>query len=149
MPICIPDQCAECIEPPKSSGEEIILTSIAPEAHVPFITAATLFLNGSNDHHGGHERGLESFKKFPKDVPWSFAIQARGHHDRVGTQRQRTPRPVPRHQCDPARLRRKDRDQGCGACAERCGLAAQDWNRRRVDELLKFDTLAIAHADCG
>jgi dienelactone hydrolase len=69
------------VEPPKSPGEEIILASIAPEAHVPFITAATLFLNGSNDHHGGHERGLESFKKFPKDVPWSFAIQARGHHD--------------------------------------------------------------------
>jgi dienelactone hydrolase len=69
------------VEPPKSSGEEIILASIAPEAHVPFITAATLFLNGSNDHHGGHERGLESFKKFPKNVPWSFAIQARGHHD--------------------------------------------------------------------
>ncbi len=69
------------VEPPKSSGEEIILASIVPEAHVPFITAATLFLNGSNDHHGGHERGLESFKKFPKNVPWSFAIQAREHHD--------------------------------------------------------------------
>jgi dienelactone hydrolase len=69
------------VEPPKSPGEEIILASIAPETHVPFITAATLFLNGSNDHHGGHERGLESFKKFPKNVPWSFAIQARGHHD--------------------------------------------------------------------
>jgi dienelactone hydrolase len=69
------------VEPSKSSGEEIILASIVPEAHVPFITAATLFLNGSNDHHGGHERGLESFKKFPKNVPWSFAIQARGHHD--------------------------------------------------------------------
>lgn len=69
------------VEPPKSSGEEIILASIVPEAHVPFITGATLFLNGSNDHHGGHERGLESFKKFPKNVPWSFAIQARGHHD--------------------------------------------------------------------
>lgn len=69
------------VEPPKSPGEEIILASIVPEAHVPFMTAATLFLNGSNDHHGGHERGLESFKKFPKNVPWSFAIQARGHHD--------------------------------------------------------------------
>ena len=69
------------VEPPKSPGEEIILASIVPEAHVPFITAAALFLNGSNDHHGGHERGLESFKKFPKNVPWSFAIQARGHHD--------------------------------------------------------------------
>jgi len=69
------------IEPPRSPGEEIILASIAPEAHVPFITAATLFLNGSNDHHGGHERGLESFKRFPEAVPWSFAIQARGQHD--------------------------------------------------------------------
>lgn len=69
------------VEPPKTPGEEIYLRSIAPEAHVPDITAATLFLNGSNDHHGGHERGLESFKKFKPGVPWSFAIQARGHHD--------------------------------------------------------------------
>lgn len=68
-------------EPPKTPGEEIYLRSVAPEAHVPDITAATLFLNGSNDHHGGHERGLESFKKFKPGVPWSFAIQARGHHD--------------------------------------------------------------------
>jgi hypothetical protein len=67
--------------PKKTPGEQIYLASIAPEAHVPYITAATLFLNGSNDHHGGHERGLESFKKFPPGVPWSFAIQARGHHD--------------------------------------------------------------------
>ena len=69
------------IEPPKSSGEEVYLAAIAPEAHVPHMTAATLFLNGSNDHHGGHERGLQSFKQFRPDVPWSFAIQARGHHD--------------------------------------------------------------------
>ncbi len=69
------------VEPPKTPGEEIYLRSVAPEAHVPDITAATLFLNGSNDHHGGHERGLESFKKFKPGVPWSFAIQARGHHD--------------------------------------------------------------------
>jgi dienelactone hydrolase len=69
------------VDPPKSSGEEIYLASVAAEAHVPFITAATLFLNGSNDHHGGHERGLESFKQFKPGVPWAFAIQARGHHD--------------------------------------------------------------------
>jgi dienelactone hydrolase len=69
------------VEPPKSPGEEIYLASIAPEAYVPYMTAATLFLNGSNDHHGGHERGLESFKRFKPGVPWSFAIQARGHHD--------------------------------------------------------------------
>ena len=69
------------VDPPKTSGEEIYLTSIAPEAHVPSITAATLFLNGSNDHHGGHERGLESFKQFKPGVRWAYAIQARGHHD--------------------------------------------------------------------
>ena len=69
------------VEPPKSSGEKIYLASIASEAYVPYMTAATLFLNGSNDHHGGHERGLESFKMFKSGVPWSFAIQARGHHD--------------------------------------------------------------------
>jgi dienelactone hydrolase len=69
------------VEPRRSPGEEVYLHSVAPEAHVPYITAATLFLNGSNDHHGGHERGLESFKRFRAEVPWSFAIQARGHHD--------------------------------------------------------------------
>jgi dienelactone hydrolase len=67
--------------PAKTSGEEIYLTSIAPQAHVPFVTAATLWLNGSNDHHGGHERGIESFKLFKPGVPWAYAIQARGHHD--------------------------------------------------------------------
>jgi hypothetical protein len=69
------------VEPTKTTGEEIYLAGIAPEAHVPYLTAATLFLNGSNDHHGGHERGLESFKHFPKGVPWDFAVQARGHHN--------------------------------------------------------------------
>ncbi len=69
------------VEPPKTPGEEIFLAGISPEAYVPYITAATLWLNGSNDHHGGHERGLESFKMFKKGVPWSFAVQARGHHN--------------------------------------------------------------------
>jgi dienelactone hydrolase len=69
------------VEPPKTPGEAIYLTSVAPQAHVPHMTAATLFLNGSNDHHGGHERGLESFKNFQPGVPWSFAVQARGHHN--------------------------------------------------------------------
>lgn len=74
------------VVPPKSAGESVFLESLAPEAHVPFLKAATLFLNGSNDHHGGHERGLESFKQFPSGVPWSFAVQARGHHntERIG-----------------------------------------------------------------
>jgi len=74
------------VEPPKSSGEKIYLAGIAPEAHVPYIKAPTLFLNGSNDHHGVFERGLETFKVFPKDVPWAFAVQVRGHHntERIG-----------------------------------------------------------------
>ncbi len=69
------------VAPPKSAGEGIFLSALAPEAYVPFITAATLWLNGSNDHHGGHERSLESFKRFRPGVPWAFAIQARGHHN--------------------------------------------------------------------
>ena len=69
------------VEPPKTPGEELYLATIAPQAHVPHMRAATLFLNGTNDHHGGHERGQESFKLFQKGVPWSFAQQARGHHN--------------------------------------------------------------------
>ena len=69
------------LEPPKTPGEELYLSTIAPQAHVPHMRAATLFLNGTNDHHGGHERGQESFKLFQKGVPWSFAQQARGHHN--------------------------------------------------------------------
>ncbi len=69
------------VEPPKTSGEELVLSAITPEAHAPYIKAATLWLNGSNDHHGGHERGEQNFKKFQSDVPWSFAHQARAAHD--------------------------------------------------------------------
>ena len=69
------------VEPAKTPGEEIFLAGMAPEAYVPYVTAATLFLSGSNDHHGGFERGLESFKMFKEGVPWAFAVQARGHHN--------------------------------------------------------------------
>ena len=68
-------------EPPKNARENVLLSCLSPEAYVPYVTAATLWLNGSNDHHGGHERGLESFKRFKPGVPGSFAIQARGHHN--------------------------------------------------------------------
>jgi dienelactone hydrolase len=68
-------------EPEKSPGEELYLAAIAPQAHAPYITAACLWLNGSNDHHGGHERGEQTFKMFNPEVPWSFAHQARGHHN--------------------------------------------------------------------
>ena len=67
--------------PQKTPGEELYLSAIAPQAHVPYIKAASLWLNGSNDHHGGHERGCETFKMFQPGVPWDFAIQARGHHN--------------------------------------------------------------------
>jgi len=69
------------VEPQMSPGEKIYLVGISPEAYVPHITAPMLFLNGSNDHHGQFERGLESFKLFMKGVPWAFAVQVRGHHN--------------------------------------------------------------------
>lgn len=77
---------APYIEPAKDSGEELYLSAIAPQAHAPFITAASLWLNGSNDHHGGHERSERIFKSFKPGVPWSFAVQAGGHHntDKLG-----------------------------------------------------------------
>jgi hypothetical protein len=68
-------------EPPITPGEKLHLATVESQAHAPYITAATLWLNGSNDHHGGHERGEQTFKMFKPGVPWSFAIQARGHHN--------------------------------------------------------------------
>ncbi|HML74346.1 MAG TPA: prolyl oligopeptidase family serine peptidase [Anaerohalosphaeraceae bacterium] len=68
-------------EPPMTAGEKLFLATVESQAHAPYITAATLWLNGSNDHHGGHERGEQTFKMFKSGVPWSFAIQARGHHN--------------------------------------------------------------------
>ena len=68
-------------EPEKTSGQQLYLSAVAPQAHAPHITAASLWLNGSNDHHGGHERGCETFKNFKPEVPWDFAVQARGHHN--------------------------------------------------------------------
>ena len=67
--------------PEMSTGEQLYLSAIAPQAHAPYIGAASLWLNGTNDHHGGHERGAEIFKRFNADVPWDFAHQARGHHN--------------------------------------------------------------------
>ena len=65
----------------KTSGQELYLSAVAPQAHAPHIKAASLWLNGSNDHHGGHERGCDTFKNFKPGIPWDFAIQARGHHN--------------------------------------------------------------------
>jgi dienelactone hydrolase len=67
--------------PAKNAGEDLYLSAIAPQAHAPYITAASLWLNGTNDHHGGHERGEQTFKMFKPGVPWDFAHQARGHHN--------------------------------------------------------------------
>lgn len=69
------------VEPPMTPGERLFLATVEAQSHAPYITAATLWLNGSNDHHGGHERSEQTFKQFRPDVPWSFAIQARGHHN--------------------------------------------------------------------
>ena len=66
---------------PQTPGQKLFLTGLAPQAHAPYIQAASLWLNGSNDHHGGHERGCDTFKDFKPSVPWDFAVQARGHHN--------------------------------------------------------------------
>jgi len=68
-------------EPEKTLGERLYLSALAPQAHAPHITAASLWLNGTNDHHGGHERGEQIFQRFQPNVAWSFAHQPRGHHD--------------------------------------------------------------------
>lgn len=68
-------------EPKKTLGEELYLQTIAPQAHAPYINAAVLWLNGTNDHHGGHERSEHIFKDLPATTPWDFALQARGHHN--------------------------------------------------------------------
>ncbi len=68
-------------EPPMTAGEKLVLDTVESQSHAPYITAASLWLNGSNDHHGGHERGEQTFKLFRPGVPWAFAIQARGHHN--------------------------------------------------------------------
>jgi len=68
-------------EPAKAPGQELYLSAVAPQVHCPHITAATLWLNGSNDHHGGHERAGQTFAMFKPGVPWDFAVQARGHHN--------------------------------------------------------------------
>ena len=67
--------------PEKTPGEKLYLKSIAPQAHAPYIHAACLWLNGTNDHHGGHERSEHIFRDLPKSTPWDFALQARGHHN--------------------------------------------------------------------
>ncbi len=73
-------------EPPMTPGEKVYLATVECQAHAPYMTAATLWLTGSNDHHSGHERGETTFKQFPPHVPWSFAVQARGRHntDKLG-----------------------------------------------------------------
>lgn len=68
-------------KPAMSSGESLFIQTVEAQAHAPYISAPTLWLTGSNDHHSGHERGGETFKMFKPSVPWSFAVQARGHHN--------------------------------------------------------------------
>lgn len=68
-------------KPPMTPGEKLFLATVEAQSHAPYVTAATLWLTGSNDHHGGHERSETTFNLFKPGVPWSFAVQARGHHN--------------------------------------------------------------------
>ncbi|NME70742.1 NPCBM/NEW2 domain-containing protein [Flammeovirga aprica] len=68
-------------ESAQDPGEKLYLSCIAPQSYAPYIKVPALWLSGTNDHHGGHERSEHIFKSFSKNVPWDFALQARGHHN--------------------------------------------------------------------
>ena len=67
--------------PEPNAGEILYLAHISPQAHAPHMKAATLWLNGTNDHTGGHERGETSFTQFQPNVPWAYAHDPRRHND--------------------------------------------------------------------
>ncbi|HUU93470.1 MAG TPA: dienelactone hydrolase family protein [Phycisphaerae bacterium] len=68
-------------KPAPNKAQQVYLAGIAPQAYAPYINCPALFLNGTNDHHGGHERGHDTLKALPKGIPHAVAHQARGGHD--------------------------------------------------------------------
>lgn len=67
--------------PEPDEAQRIYLAALAPQAYAPYIDCPALFLNGTNDHHGGHERGHDTLGGLPDGVPRAVAHQARGHHN--------------------------------------------------------------------
>ncbi len=68
-------------QPGPNEAQQVYLAGIAPQAYAPYINCPALVLNGTNDHHGGHERGHDTLKALPDGIPYAVAHQARGHHN--------------------------------------------------------------------
>ncbi|MHC4502028.1 MAG: alpha/beta hydrolase family protein [Planctomycetota bacterium] len=67
--------------PAPNEAQQVYLAGLAPQAYAPYVDCPALFLNGTNDHHGGHERGHDTLKALPRGIPYAVAHQARGHHN--------------------------------------------------------------------
>lgn len=65
------------------SGEKLYLNAIAPESEARYTKVPILLINGSADHHGGHDRVDDTFDKIPTGVPWDFSHDANKMHDVV------------------------------------------------------------------
>jgi dienelactone hydrolase len=63
------------------SGEKIYLNAIPPEVEAKYTTVPILLINGSADHHGGHDRVDDTFSKIPENVPWDFSHDANKGHN--------------------------------------------------------------------
>lgn len=63
------------------SGERIYLNAPTAEMEAKFTRVPILLINGSNDHHGGHDRVDDTFSKIPSGIPWDFSHDANKMHD--------------------------------------------------------------------
>jgi len=63
------------------SGEKIYLNSPTSEAMAKYARVPILLINGSADHHGGHDRVDDTFDKISPGVPWDFSHDANKGHN--------------------------------------------------------------------
>lgn len=67
--------------PAFTSGEKIYLNAPTAEATAKFARVPILLINGSADHHGGHDRVDDTFDKISSGVPWDFSHDANKNHN--------------------------------------------------------------------
>jgi hypothetical protein len=71
------------VYPTFTTGEKIYLNAPTAEATAKYTRVPILLINGSADHHGGHDRVDDTFDKIPTSVPWDFSHDANKMHDVV------------------------------------------------------------------
>ena len=67
--------------PAFTSGEKIYLNAPTVEMEAKYACVPILLINGSNDHHGGHDRVDDTFSKMPSGIPWDFSHDANKGHN--------------------------------------------------------------------